>query len=398
MTTYLPMRNSTAVPRNLSDFEGGIMAFDSAFLGLVILFGIPGNAVTIIILTTSRKLRKSPTSIYLAVLAACDSMFLASMGVMWVSSLTLYTVYTTDVLCKTVTYLTNVTGCLSTWLVVVFTIERYFVVVHPLHRLARCSKSIARRNVLLVLPWPFIIYSCSFIIVGTEGGMCAVVSEYQLHAMLFHSCDLIIILFVPFFIIVSANIRIGHRMLTSTRRSGYLSGSSTSTRTPPPVNLDGRVQRVTMFQRINTTLDLRRCIRDVKTTKMLVIISCTFLILNFPHNLLRIRELVAMQSGEMPDRTEQTISVIFMAMYNMNFAINFVLYSMASSNFRSAARECLFRCFSHDSPSSQNASAVLLSAQWTDNMVSLARANLREERDLCEKLYLGPTPLEANTS
>ena len=57
-----------------------------------------------------------------------------------------------DVTCNFVTYMCNVTRCTSCWLVVVFTTERYFVVVHPLHRLAQCSKRNARRNVCLILP------------------------------------------------------------------------------------------------------------------------------------------------------------------------------------------------------------------------------------------------------
>ena len=78
--------------------------------------------------------------------------------------------------------------------------------------------------------------------------------------------------------------------------------------------------------------------------------------------------------GIQPTLTERKLSSVLMALYYVNFAVNYILYSVVSSKFRSAAKQCIFHCGAvvpDGTTTGENVSAVLLSAQFADNMVTV---------------------------
>ena len=77
---------------------------------------------------------------------------------------------------------------------------------------------------------------------------------------------------------------------------------------------------------------------QIKITKMLLVISTIFLLLNLPKHALLVYDFLMGMSSE-SYRTSLTVVLLqqaFTMIYNLNFAINFFLYSLCGKNFRAA--------------------------------------------------------------
>lgn len=82
---------------------------------------------------------------------------------------------------------------------------------------------------------------------------------------------------------------------------------------------------------------------QVRVTKMLVLVSSTFLILNLPSHALRLyaftQSMIADDSTnfpQFPERKFVLVQRLFQYLYYTNFAINFLIYNMCGQNFRHA--------------------------------------------------------------
>ncbi len=91
------------------------------------------------------------------------------------------------------------------------------------------------------------------------------------------------------------------------------------------------------------TISHRRRLHNsqVKVTKMLVLVSSIFLILNLPNHALRIYAFtmsIIKEQNTRPSKQYLFLQRLFQYLYYTNFAINFFLYNMCGRNFRHALR------------------------------------------------------------
>ena len=130
--------------------------FKLVFVPAIVLFGIAGNILSFIVMSRP-SYKTKPYSCYLRALAVCDSLTLL-FTMLYMSdeicrelghrsTCFLPNLFTTDILCKLVEFSRHVVYLMSSWLIVLFTIDRYLAVCHPL---VRCISSQVRACALVL--------------------------------------------------------------------------------------------------------------------------------------------------------------------------------------------------------------------------------------------------------
>lgn len=115
------------------------------YIPLMIAVGLIGNVLScIVFLTTHLKMRSS--SYYLAALAAADFGYLSVLLVVQFSYKGVVEIYNRNGWCQTFIYISTVCSCLSVWLIVAFTVERFIAVQYPLQRPHICTVSTRLSN------------------------------------------------------------------------------------------------------------------------------------------------------------------------------------------------------------------------------------------------------------
>lgn len=96
------------------------------------ILGLVGNSLSLAVFCFHFNHKNLSSSYYLASLAATDSGFLLTVLINWLDSWWDLGINTTAFTCPLTMYLAQVTSSLSVWLIVAFTVERYFAVCHPM--------------------------------------------------------------------------------------------------------------------------------------------------------------------------------------------------------------------------------------------------------------------------
>ena len=96
-------------------------------------------------------------------------------------------------------------------------------------------------------------------------------------------------------------------------------------------------------QNVNHVCSIRRNIRNCHTSRLLIIVSSIFIILNCPSHIVRLKTFI--QNFASPDTIMEESWIhwqgLFQIVYFFNFSINFFVYSAYSSTFRKALRTLL---------------------------------------------------------
>lgn len=167
--------------------------------------------------------------------------------------------------CQIVTYLTHVSSCLSAWLVMGFTMERFVAVCYPLLRPTVCTARRARLVITVMTGTAIVLYGYLFTAAGiaiyANQDMCVLKKEYYYLGYVMNNVDCVVTLVLPVVIIVALNLRIVHCV--------WYIGLIT------PENL-----QPAELQQANTS-------QQIKVTKTLLIVSTVFVILNFPSHAMR---------------------------------------------------------------------------------------------------------------
>lgn len=245
----------------------------------LVAFGCLGNVVSVWVFH-STKLRTLSSSCYLAALAASDTAFLLTLFLVWLSMVG-YDLLNQPGWCQAINYAIYVSTFLSVWLVVAFTVERFIAVCYPLLRAAVCTVRRARLVILLLTLAALLLYS--YLLVAAAPGVhtvarrtiCKLRDEYVALATAMNYVDTVLTLLLPVATVVTLNVRIA-RCVWHVERLRHSMTLAHAPHTPAASLCPGG--RGSQPPRVRS---------QNKVTKMLLIISTVFILLNLPSYVMR---------------------------------------------------------------------------------------------------------------
>ncbi|XP_019642150.1 PREDICTED: probable G-protein coupled receptor 139 [Branchiostoma belcheri] len=311
--------------------QRSFMLFYDIMTYVILSIGVPGNVLSVAVMCSAR-LRKAPFSLYLASLAAADTVFLlTSVGLQIFHDHGL--IHASDVYCKLIKFLVRSSGYLSAWITTAFTVERYIAVCHPMRRSTLCSMKTTKR-VLLGLAIVICSVSClEFWAQVERDNMC----EFR---------DPETWLNITIYDMAAGR-------LIPTAAVGVLNTIIATT-----------VLRFSMF---------------IQITIVLFTVSTTFFVLTVPQSIVVVYDLASRTMDDIDEFTffrKQVIAFTLGLMFKLNFAINFILYSLTGRRFREVVVDVLCRCRGMRRPSYE------LEEQATNPVQTAVFANMPGTREL----------------
>ncbi|KAK8759993.1 hypothetical protein V5799_028740 [Amblyomma americanum] len=370
-------------------------ALNAAYMPVIIYLGLIGNLLSLVTFL-STKLRNRTSSLYMGALAVSDSGFLIVLSFAWlnergingyaedqllcslsqkfvnsviVNSALLQNPHCMKVyflkqanclydyrrskvyqhgLCLVTVFLTSTFACWSVWLTVSFTAERFVAVRYPLWKLQTSSPSRRPRLVIgvtallsIVLNSPLLV----FVRVDSEFSQCSLHPDYESALYYLNILDTVLTFILPFLLITFMNSMIARaiylfyarykkqRSMDSCNEDCRESGASSSPRRSGSLVMsrDGTTTATSGGGIAHAT--------QISVTRMLLLVSTVFILLNLPSYVMRI--YVFLLSLGLSHSTDHEINSLpyvlqryFMLLYYTNFSINFVLYNASSRMFR----------------------------------------------------------------
>ena len=206
------------------------LSFYAYLTPFIIIIWVFGNSV-ILAVFLSKAMRKMSASFYLGSLAFSDGSVLLTYVLIdwlkkglfrWPGKLTLDLVSYQGI-CETFLFVTYGFRFLSVWLIVIFTLERYIGVCHPLHRRGICTNSFAKRAIICVIMASCLTSLYKPIISEaqvTEDGarVCAWKPEHDKINFVLDIFYGLLITAIPFIILTTLNILITRTLLLTRKR------------------------------------------------------------------------------------------------------------------------------------------------------------------------------------
>lgn len=333
--------NSSNITTNVAEQSGDSsfmrllnIGLDLFFVPVIIVFGIVGNILSLVIFSTPR-LNVLSSSVYLSALAVADTGFLVGVLFSWLSNLGL-PLYHYQGFCQTFVYLTFVCSFLSAWYIVAFSAERLVVVLFPLRRATLCTPARAKIVVISLAILAAVMYNFAFWTTSVQDvfgeRLCMQITRFTPMLMVISKVDTIVTLVLPFTAIACIN----GRIICISTRLGNVGANNESCNNQPS---GGSGESLTVHSRRRTN--------QAKITRMLLVVSTAFLILNLPFHSIRLYPVIYQlfhREAFIPSRFLQRLQTFFMYVFYINYSINFVLYSICGQNFRQELCSCIREC------------------------------------------------------
>lgn len=252
---------------------------------ILIVLGTIGNLMSVYVFYNT-KLRMQSTSQYLSALAISDTLFLFQLLPPWLHALRVTSVFHQQGFCQVFVYLTYVACCMSSWLVVAFTGERFVAVLYPLQRNAVCTVTRARHIIAGVVLASLVINLPVLRFAIPTNNDCNIDYDYIAYAATFNLIDAVLSFSIPLVVIVIMNVwivfgvwrleRDRHLLMKAEHVTVRGGQPSTSTGQSTPV---GRLRPSRILS----------CPRSQqRVTRMLLIVSSVFVCLNLPAYTMRL--------------------------------------------------------------------------------------------------------------
>lgn len=294
---------------------------------VILIVGIIGNSLSLAVFTT-KHMRKMSASTYLAALSIADICTLVFyVFVEWLRRGLVYLLpeaklkfLDSNGFCQVLLYLSYVSRTMSTWIIVLFTIERFMGICFPLKTFKRKSKKVILGMLLLsclsVLYKP--ILSGQYTLRGITA--CASNPKYMFESFVMDAIFAFSITLIPFLIITVLNALIVRALCLRNFRKNELFAAETKIR--------------------------------LEFTLILLAISCFFITFNLPYSTIWIRNFISskmLQEGSTkfdPGNIEYWNGVlnITRTIFYLNYCANFFLYSITGAYFRKELAK-MFHCF-----------------------------------------------------
>ncbi len=344
LTDYLLReRENEHVDQNLKRL---LIILDLYVLPALVLIGFIGNSLSFAVFMGSYLRRYSP-NIYLAALAFSDNVFLLSIFLSWISTIGI-DVYNKDGGCQTLAYLTYVTAFLSVWYVVAFSVERYIAVCFPLRRQEMCTTSRARLVVIGFAVLALLLYTFSTITLGItnyEGRpMCAPLPIYNKYVSTLNNLDTLLTFVIPMVVIIVCNVRITYKVMCFYKQRLVIVSSPQVIHRHPHRHHNWRKVP------IRSTIPRNHSAQaQIRVTKMLLLVSSVFLLLNLPSHTIRTHIIIMtfIDKSYIPSTNYMLWHKLFQFVYYMNFSVNIFLYNLSGRTFRRGLQRLIRRVHRH---------------------------------------------------
>ncbi|KAL4232220.1 hypothetical protein ACF0H5_009794 [Mactra antiquata] len=296
-------------------------AFFAYSTPVILLLGLVGNSLSLMVFT-SKNLRKLSASSYLAALSVADLSTLLfyvliewlRRGLTYISPQTKLVFLDKDGCCQFLLYMSYISRLMSSWIIVVFTIERFTGVCYPLKTFRRGAK----RFLLSILLTSCILSVYKPILSGeyTSRGItaCSANPNHEFISFVLDSVYAILITLIPFIVITTLNILIVRKLFLRNRLNRDIFSEDTRIR--------------------------------LEFTIILLAISFFFVAFNLPFSVVWARNILHSYkrhstsefTPNLPDYWTGVLNITRPIFY-MNYCINFILYNITGKSFRKALVE-----------------------------------------------------------
>ncbi len=333
----------------ITPFRKFIRLLDYYLVPFIIAVGLIGNTISCIVFLTT-KLRKLSSSVYLAALSISDMGFLLCVLASWTTNLGI-NLYHTNGWCQLFVFCQYVFSFLSVWYIVGFTVERFIAIRFPFKRGAMCTVRRAKIVVIFLATlaallynfgaWTAVVFDKKYY--GTQ--MCLPDSKYHtlIHTMV--NIDTFITLVMPSIVLIILNFNIICAV-------SHLHGRCQKLVNWGNTHAPNITAHVTQQERppvsIMAGLSTNRSRTQVKITKMLLVVSSVFLILNLPSHSLRMFSFITThldpEKIPKPGSVYYGIEKLFTYIFYCSFSVNFFIYNLSGANFRTALKQMFMQC------------------------------------------------------
>lgn len=309
--------------------------FDTVYIPIIIVTGLIGNIFACYVLM-STELRKSSPSVYLAALTLSNVGYLVGLTIFWLSMVGL-DVYNVNGMCQFVTFVFNYFIVFSTWVVMLFTIERYVVIFYPLAKLAICSAENARRNCLILALFPalleVILFANTGITTSTDGTkwICGPLPSRAHVSVIHHLIDMTLGALVPFLVTTGINLIVCRKLFRISEAQRKLTQSVPNSSLPRLNTNELEVVTYTSSNQSRATIvslsQKNRHVwsREARGTWSLLCIAVVFSCLNFPYNYVSTKKEVILMSRDLQySAFDYSISRLSVDIFYLQFALDFV--------------------------------------------------------------------------
>ena len=333
---------------------------------IIIAIGILCNALSLAVFLHTR-MRSQSCSVYLAYLNIVDTGFLLGLLPAWLGFVNI-DIFHTQGVCQITIFSTYVFAFLSVWTVVAFTVERFIVVYHPFQKPQMCTKTRAVKVVCGLTLGATVLYSYIF---WTAGIMeveyfgethrsCTFKPQYEKGVYIMSIIvELVVTFIIPSAAIIVLNGSIMCKIIRFYKDNisdpvsevvvqTVVTGTKEPLKTPSQSSSSnkssdnvcgssiksGSTRNFNIATRMQQSSSRKRQRYQLKTTRALLLISSTFLLLNLPSYILRLYILFETSNGSNTPIIIFKLQEFAQFLYYMNFACNMFLYVAFSRSFR----------------------------------------------------------------
>ena len=313
---------------------------------VIIPIGILGNLLSLIVVTRKQN-RTLSCSVYMGALAVADTLTLIGQSGLWMIANILPSVWGMEklgIMCTVCCYILFSSSFGGVMMILALLAERVIAVTFPLKAAVllspRRAVTIIIINSIITLAYHVpILYTTA--VIDMNGKQCVRnVSEVNAYwAEIYYLSKLILNGVLPFVGILTMNLAILCVVRSAGRAKQKLSARSRTSKSDQDVAIVNDT-RVT----IRSNQDHIKSKREDQLTMMTVVISLTFLCLTIPRYAQHFAFIsIDWQSSESMRKAYGWSGMMTQRLYILNSAVNFFLYFMAGSKFRTDLKE-LFQC------------------------------------------------------
>lgn len=243
------------------------------------------------------------------------------------------------------TYLRHTLRFAAHWIVVAFTLERLIVVYFPLQTSVLCNPRSARRICVFILIISFLLPFYSFLVsdvLPTDKPLvfeCDIIAKYR--TIYFYLTIIYgnLTLTFPILIVCFVNILTVRQLL----RAGRLRKKQQQQQQQQ--QQFSQTKKVDSANNEYVNMIVKNQLENDKVTWMLVVISITFGVLNFPYFILWLVSCIINVRGHTPSVYIESARMIAEVLYLLNYSLYFFLYVISRRTFRKVLIEKMrWRC------------------------------------------------------